>query len=64
MNKLKFPNLEKGEVAGGNLTKLQELKLGLRKHGIYRNFAKQRQTSLNRNLQQSNRRDGELPSLR
>lgn len=46
MNRLKFPNLEKGEAAGGALTKLQELKLGLRKHGIYRNFARQAHASI------------------
>jgi len=62
MNKLKFPNFEKGEVVGGNLTKLQELKLGLRKHGIYRNFAKQRQASFNK--QTIGPGKNELPSLR
>lgn len=45
MNKLKFPALEKTDMS--NLTKLQEIKLGLRTNGIYRNFAKQRMNSSN-----------------
>lgn len=46
MTKLKFPSLEKTEMS--NLTKLQEIKLGLRTNGIYRNFAKQRLNSSNK----------------